>query len=268
MNSTDLLSIAPKLLGSGAAVFGTVRLTGIVKSILGPAAIEIGKSLEDEARRYRYGRQLACLQKAEAMTLKAGFKPKSVPVKMLFQLLDGASLEEDENIHTMWSALLANASSPHAELVHPSYIGLLRQMTASEAAVLDRMCSRIERHYGKDPDLIMWLTDFTFDRIPSVSETKLIDQFRSLLSEDLPEAKTSTKSFRLGMQSKGCVLNLEAANLIRRKNLDGVAHFSLTARGFEFVTACRPPKGKSNAATQTPKKKRAAKPKKASKKSA
>ena len=42
----------------------------------------------------------------------AGFTPKAVPVKILFPLPDGASLEEDENLHDMWAALSANAASP------------------------------------------------------------------------------------------------------------------------------------------------------------
>ena len=63
-----------------------------------------------------------------------------VRVKILFPLLAGASFEEDENLHDMWAALLANASSPdNAAKVRPGFIATLRQMAPDEAALLIRI---------------------------------------------------------------------------------------------------------------------------------
>jgi hypothetical protein len=53
----------------------------------------------------RVGRQLDCIKKAEKMAKEAGFTPKAVPPKILFPLLDGASMEDNEELHTMWAAL-------------------------------------------------------------------------------------------------------------------------------------------------------------------
>ena len=69
---------------------------------------------------------------------EAGFTPQAVPIKLLFPLLDGASLEEDEDLHTMWSRLLASAASPeNTNRVRPAYIAVLRQLAPDELAILN-----------------------------------------------------------------------------------------------------------------------------------
>src|SRR5207249_7897863 len=92
-----------------APLAAAVPFTGIVKRMLGPAADELAEMWKDQIRLYRYERQLKCVEKAERMAQDAGFTPQAVPPKILFPLLEGASFEEDENLHDMWAALLANA---------------------------------------------------------------------------------------------------------------------------------------------------------------
>jgi hypothetical protein len=122
----------------GAAAGVSIPFTALARKMLGPAADEVAEMLRDSIRVYRYQRQLSLLQKAETMASKAGFTPQAVPLKLLFPLLEGASLEEDESIHTMWSALLANASHPGLlNLVLPSFAEVLRVLTPEEARLLD-----------------------------------------------------------------------------------------------------------------------------------
>lgn len=122
--------------------------------MLGPAADELAEMWRDKVRFYRYEKQLACVSKAEIMAQDAGFIPQPVPPKILFPLLDGVSLEEDEDMHTMWVALLANASSPtFAEKVRPGYIALLREMSPDEAALLNWIYADGIRKRKKRPAL-------------------------------------------------------------------------------------------------------------------
>jgi hypothetical protein len=91
--------------------------------MLGPAADELAEMWRDQVRLYRYERQLKCVEKAEKMAEEAGFTPQAVPPKILFPLLEGASFEENEDLHTMWAALLANAaSSENAQKVKPGFV--------------------------------------------------------------------------------------------------------------------------------------------------
>src|SRR6266852_2781306 len=130
MNPDDILKAAPVIAKGAGALATAIPFTAIVKRMLGPAADEQAEMLRDQVRLYRYERQLKCLEKAERMAQEAGFTPQAVPPKILFPLLEGASFEEDENLHDMWAALLANAASlENADKVRPGLIAILKQMS-------------------------------------------------------------------------------------------------------------------------------------------
>jgi hypothetical protein len=137
MDPTELIKAAPEIAKGLTAVGAAIPFTGIVKKMLGPAADELAKMWEDQIRLYRYERQMKCVEKAAKMAKEAGFKPKAVAPKILFPLLEGASMEEDEGLHTMWAALLVNAASPeNAGGVRPGFIAILREMAPDEAHLL------------------------------------------------------------------------------------------------------------------------------------
>src|ERR1700733_524274 len=130
MDGSEIAKHIPEIVSGAARVAaGSIPFTGIVKRMLGPAADEVAAMWADKVRLYRYERQLKCVEKAEKIAQEAGFTPQAVPPKILFPLLEGASMENDEHLHDMWSNLLANASSPTtAHLVRPAFIKLLRGM--------------------------------------------------------------------------------------------------------------------------------------------
>ena len=142
MSDYESLKHLPEIAKVVTPVAAAIPFTGILKRMLGPAADEVAERFRDEVRIYRYGRQLECLKKAEKMAMDAGFTPKAVPIKILFPLLEGASLEEDETLHTMWAALLANASSDMAEIVRPSFISILKEMAPDEARLLSEVARK------------------------------------------------------------------------------------------------------------------------------
>src|SRR5262249_42977705 len=122
----------------GAAAGASIPFTTLARKMLGPAADEVAEMLRDSIRIYRYQRQLKLLHKAEVMTNAAGYTPQTVSLKLLFPLLEGASLEENEDLHSMWAALLAHASHPGSvSLVLPSFTEVLRVLTVDEARLLD-----------------------------------------------------------------------------------------------------------------------------------
>lgn len=138
MDPNEFIAHAPDLLKGGAALAGALKFTDIVKAMLGPATAEVAERFRDQARLYRFGRQLECLKKAEQMATDAGFTPKAVPIKILFPLLEGASLEEDEDLHTMWAALLANAADPTRPAANfTAMCDILRQLSIEEAKFIN-----------------------------------------------------------------------------------------------------------------------------------
>lgn len=237
MDANEIIKHAPDLLKGGVTLAGALKLTEIIKAMLGPATAEIAERFRDEVRRYRYGRQLDCLKKAEKMAKDAGFTPKAVPIKLLFPLLEGVSLEEDDDLHTMWAALLANASSPtNSQKVSPGFTRTLKNMAHDEA----RLLKWIHEHEKEWPH-----------RSPL--------QWSSAQSElGFTTKSEAERAARIDPRMATCLDGLEAQQLIRRRYwlpdsssfLDEESKYGrkqvaftleMTERGVAFLEACSPP---------------------------
>jgi hypothetical protein len=210
MDPTPLIKAAPEIAKGVEAVGKAIPFTGIVKRMLGPAADKLAEMWKDQIRLYRYERQLKCVEKAEKMAQDAGFTPKAVPAKILFPLLEGASFEEDERLHDMWAALLANAaSSENAHLVRPAFLKIVREMAPDEAWVLNIVAD-------------------SFGDVDRIAD----DHAPRILGED-----ESGRKIRIS----ACVYALEQSGLIGPL---GVDRYTTTNWGETFLKACRPPKPK------------------------
>jgi hypothetical protein len=120
------------------AIVAGVPLADIVKRIVQPSTDVLGKRMADRVER--------CLVKTAKMIEDAGVTPQPAEDKLVIEILRGASLEEDDDLQTMWAALLANAALPeNAGKVRPSFVAVLKQMAHDEAALLNwilKYCSR------------------------------------------------------------------------------------------------------------------------------
>jgi len=260
---------------AGTAAGLSIPFTGIVKRMLGPAADEVAEMWRDQVRVYRYGRQIKLLEKAEKMAADAGFTPQPVPPKILFPLLEGASFEDNEDLHTMWAGLLANASDPNHQdgTIQPAYIELLRQLTFDQAIFLDALFSHtltksneLRKGVQADPRL----PDPTLLTIyPVSSPTELFALYCRALKIDvsqcapLPDSNILWRR-RFRRQYRLALDNLFRLRLLRERlsaevpTLDEGSEervlaeyfyiasssrmFYFSTLGFEFIAACRPPK--------------------------
>jgi hypothetical protein len=233
MDPNEIVKHIPEIARATTAVAASVPFTSIVKRMLGPAADEVAEMWRDQVRLYRYERQLKCVEKAERMAREAGFTPQAVPPKILFPLLEGASFEDNEDLHTMWSALLANAASPDAEKVRPGFIAILRHLSADEARMLNRF---YEAHHSS---VLSSLDDaLHWDRLSEI--------YRDDWGNDKHEVRVAPDPRLPEMDLRTCLDGLEAYQLIRQRTIVPWELYSMTARGYQFVAACRPPKVKSN----------------------
>jgi hypothetical protein len=252
MDPNELIKAAPEIAKGAGALAAAIPFTSIVKRMLGPAADELAEMWRDQVRMYRYERQLKCVEKAERMAQEAGFTPQAVPPKILFPLLEGASFEEDESLHNMWAALLANAASmENAEKVRPGFIATLKQLSRDEALILEWMYETLDRRNE--------ILDAPFMGGDLVGAYAAIGYGE--VSEWNPDnTPKAAKIQELDLQR--CLDGLQAAQLIRLRydlrnpmepfitpemqpySLMGTQYYSMTARGFHFVTACHPPKPK------------------------
>lgn len=61
---------------------------------------------------------------------------KFLPAKLALPLLQSATMEEDDDLHSLWAALLATALDPNADEVHRKYVSILSDLTSQDATVL------------------------------------------------------------------------------------------------------------------------------------
>ena len=193
MDQGEIIRAAPEITKIVAPFAAAIPFTGIVKRMLGPAADELAEMWKDQIRLYRYGRQIRCIEKAKEMAQDAGFVPNPVPPKILFPLLEGASMEEDETLHNMWAALLANASSEMGKLVRPSFIKLLQDMAPDEAALLKNLSDRWVR--------IQNIPQHSY-RVNKASPKFAHDEYEKVLKEKKPKSSKSLEQSSLPWKVK------------------------------------------------------------------
>ena len=106
--------------------------------IIGPALEEVGLTLGDHVRSFRLKRQIQLFLTAQERLNRAGIDPGTIPLRTFVPLLEGASLEDDEELGQKWSGLLASAAAGEkGPRVLPSFPIILRQLTPNDARILD-----------------------------------------------------------------------------------------------------------------------------------
>jgi Abortive infection alpha len=122
----------------------------LVQRLLGPAATEIGLGWGDSARVWRLKRIVRLLEEVRRVFSDAGLDLNPVAPRLLFPLLEAASLEDDKDLHERWVALLTNAATTDYESeILPCFPDILRQLTTEEAQFLDRACDQVTKDSEK-----------------------------------------------------------------------------------------------------------------------
>ena len=119
---------------------GVSAAKNLLEKLCGPAFEELGLLLQDRARKYRLKNQLRMLGKVQRMIQEADTIVRTVPLRTLLPLLEGAALEDDESLSDKWAGLLASAaSSEDSESIHPSFARILSEISPREAIILDKL---------------------------------------------------------------------------------------------------------------------------------
>lgn len=114
----------------GAAIGETVAATWTVNS----------RERHIAACIYSWERLEVLMQKTEQRLRKRGITHfRFVPPKVVLPLLQNATAEDDDQLHTLWAALLATSLDARSAEVHRKYVSILADLTSEDADVLDRM---------------------------------------------------------------------------------------------------------------------------------
>jgi hypothetical protein len=95
-------------------------VTDVMNQLLGPSATEIGLSWGESVRVWRLKRTVRLFQELRQIGDDAGLHLKPIAPRLLFPLLEAASLEDDKDLHERWVALLTNAATTdyESEILH------------------------------------------------------------------------------------------------------------------------------------------------------
>ncbi len=225
--------LAKKALGS---------VDALLQRIAGPLADEIGDSLAIIARPYRIRLSLKMFQKTQRMLEESGISPQAVPPRLFLPMMEAASIEKDEDLHTRWAALLANAATS-TDVVHPSYIEVLKQLTSVEARLLDALYKIAK---GKKWEKVE-TTAVTDDEFKAAG-AKLSTWFNNLIRLGLIQISFDIDS--KSREIKVTVPNIDMSKWPGYAGVQGEGYFDgeleetylFTDFAVAFVNACRPPK--------------------------
>jgi hypothetical protein len=216
----------------------------LLHKLAGPLAEEIGESAGLVARHYRFSLAVKMFQKTQRILKEAGITPQAIPPRLFLPIIDHASIEDDEDLHSRWAALLANAgASPNS--VHPSFIEILRQLTPDDANLLDKLhdwCVSKSRRR-----VIPWVDPITYaERDSRVAAGENPEEsFQNLLRLGLiqPDYEMDERRTKLKITQDGRA-NIEA---------ELESHYEFTEFAMRFVRACRAPKTVESTAYSTSK---------------
>jgi hypothetical protein len=144
-----------KMVKAGIEAVSSSALSGVNNLLLrlfGPAADEAGLMLNDHVRVFRAKRQLRLYLRTAEKLEEAGITPQQVPLKLLFPIVENASIEESDELQDRWANLLARASDPkEADLVELSFPTILRELSSRDVKFLDELFKEAHRRANARP---------------------------------------------------------------------------------------------------------------------
>ncbi|KAA0688420.1 DUF4393 domain-containing protein [Azospirillum brasilense] len=103
--------------------------------VLGPPLKEISCLLTDSLSYYRARNLSKIMKKTKSIVKDSKIENEKISLKNVIQILEGASLEDSEDLQDKWACLLA--TSCFSSEVHPSYSQILKGLTSAEVKILD-----------------------------------------------------------------------------------------------------------------------------------
>ena len=114
--------------------------------ISGPLSEVVG-ILQDHLKVVRFERHIRLRDRvAKFMSDRGLEKPtRQIPLTLGLQILDHATLEEDDDLQDRWAILLVNAvDSDNGAEIRKSFVSILREMSALDAITLEKIASHPE----------------------------------------------------------------------------------------------------------------------------
>lgn len=139
------------LTGFGKAIEKLAEpITDIIRRVAGPAADEIGLLLQDRIHVFRAKRAFLLVEKFKRVCEQRGIRPQQIRPNILLPILDAASIEDDEELHTAWANLLTTVADPNSPPApYRAFVEILKELTPEEARFYNALFDHIDKQIEK-----------------------------------------------------------------------------------------------------------------------
>lgn len=214
----------------------TKTATDLFMRVVGPSADEVGKALGSRTRKVMRINEV--LEASQEQIAAAGLEANPIEDKLLFPLMEGIAVEDNEDLKRCWASLLANAST-ESNAVQVKFVSMLAELEPKEASLLnalyEKRCS-MSSYLQFDPNATLTESlEWEGVRI----DMELSGTFWATRRQDDADYQLAVFAlFRLGVLGR-----IETnATPERPHRAFGVR---INRLGMLFVKACRPPEPKS-----------------------
>lgn len=190
-----------------------------LQKLISPSVEEMGLLVADNIRFWRFKNQIRMLQKAESYVVKKQIEVKRLPIKILVPLLEGASLEENDELQEKWVGLLVNYIDSKKVQQSSIFPFILSQLSTNEAKCLEFL-----RYNAK------FYTEF--HEIPKeleIFDSSLSNLIRLGLIRQAPYKIIIGKPYH----------DHEGSYIQKADYDDNDLKYEVTELGYEFVAACK-----------------------------
>lgn len=123
---------------SGKALDAASGIGQFFNDVFGDIVIDGFGLVRDRLKFFRFERAALLAQKTEQRLAQKGITVvRPVPPKIALPLIENASLEEDEDLHSLWANLLASALDRSSDPIERKYVSILAELSSEDAWVLD-----------------------------------------------------------------------------------------------------------------------------------
>lgn len=101
------------------------------------------KALRIERAIYDWEKLEELMNKVDArLKAKGVYTLRLPPPKIALAIIENATIEDDDDLHSKWANLLATGLDPAADEIHKKYVSVLSDLTGADANVFQTLCEQ------------------------------------------------------------------------------------------------------------------------------